>query len=75
MESICHALSMEGIVAITSSVVDGEDLHVLHFLLSSSPSVVEIITVHVLILDNCSVHHVDEALSDCGVITIYHVTL
>lgn len=76
--SCIAAMSMEGIVAIkvTSGSVDGDEFY--NFVCTSL--LAELMPFDgenrnsVLILNKCSVHHVneiDQALSDCGIITHY----
>jgi hypothetical protein len=73
--SCIAAMSMEGIVAIkiASGSVDGDTFY--NFVCTSLLTKLMPFdgTNHnsMLVLDNCSVHHVDQALSDCGVITHY----
>ena len=73
-------MSMEGIVAIkiASSSVDGDAFYdfVCTSLLTKLMPFDGANHNRVVILDNCSVHHVnevDQALSDCGVITHYRI--
>ena len=76
--SCIAAMSMEGIVAIkiATGSVDGDAFYnfVCASLLTKLMPFNGANQNSVLILDNCSVHHVDEvdqALSDCGIITHY----
>ena len=76
--SCIAAMSMEGIVAIkiASCSVDGDTFYnfICTSLLTKLMPFDGANHNSVLILDNCSVHHVnevDQALSDCGVITHY----
>ena len=77
--SCIAAMSMEGIVAIkiTGSSVDSDAFYnfVRTSLLRSFPLMVQIITA--CLFWTTALHHVDEvdqAIRDCGVITIYHPT-